>query len=248
MDRRVCVIWVQRPRPSECVLVSVFSITSARACVWLTRFPHGPSGNRREWPPQTPPRHPPFPVGRKKDAGNSTAKIFMLFPLYSMLQGIVTATWRQRPMRPNTPLHGLQCYPKVLSEQNLTNTCKHTCTHTHIRRLKQTKKANSWWLLSFHWTAILWGCLHSGPIKAFMVQPISPGGFADMWVCDWRHNQGQFLDLYQQSRASRRWVCLTAACILNTPRLRENCAAVTTWSISGALCLWVACIFNIAEG
>lgn len=40
-----------------------------RVCVCeleLTHFPRGPSGNRREWPLQTRPRHPPFPARSRR--------------------------------------------------------------------------------------------------------------------------------------------------------------------------------------
>lgn len=39
---------------------------------------------------------------------------------------------------------------------------------------------------AFHCTSIPWGCLHSCPIKAPLVQPISPGGlhtYLSKWMC-----------------------------------------------------------------
>ena len=252
MDHRVCVIWVQRPRRNGCVLVCMFSITSARTCVWLTRFPRGPSGNRREWPPQTPPRHPPFPVGRKKMQETRLPKIFMRFPLYSTLQCIVTATWRQRPVRPNTPLRSLQWHPKALSEQNHTNTCKHThtLTHTHTHTKTKTDKESKFLTAPFL-------SLDRNPVGMFTLWsyqglygsahiPWRFCGHVSVWLeAQPGASSWTFISSLERAGDECVWPGLPSS---TRPGCEKNGAAVTTWSISGALCLWVACIFNIAEG
>ena len=146
-------------------------------CVGLTHFPHGPSGNRREWPLQTLPRHPPFPVGRKRWR-KLNLKYFFPFPLYSMCNVHCNGNMMSPSHGAKYSLLNLQWFPRVLSEQNHANTCKQI--HTHSGTDKESKFLTA---LSFHRTAILWGCLHSGRIKAFMVQTISPGGLC-AWLCE----------------------------------------------------------------
>ncbi len=113
-------------------------------CVWLTHFPRGPSDNRREWPLQTLHRHPPFPVGRKRWR-KLNHRDFLPFPLYSKCNVHCNSDMMSLSHGAKYSLLNPQWYPKVLSEQNHTNTCK----HIHTERLKQTKKANSWRLFPF---------------------------------------------------------------------------------------------------
>lgn len=108
---------------------------------------------------------------RGKDGGNLTAKTSRLFHYTVCATCNVTS-----------PSHGGQntptVYPKVLSEQNHANTCKHI--HTH--RPKQTKRADSWRLFPFIGPQSCGDVYTHGRIKAFMVQPISPGGLRT-WLC-----------------------------------------------------------------
>lgn len=87
--------------------------------VWLTYFPHGPSGSRREWPLQTPPRHPPFPVGRKRWR-KLNHKDSLPFPLYSMCNLHCNRNMMSLPHGAKHSMLKPQWYPKVLSEQNHT--------------------------------------------------------------------------------------------------------------------------------
>lgn len=142
------------------------------ACVWLTHFPHGPSGNLREWPLQTLPRHPPFPVGG--NGGNLTSEISCLFRYTVCATFIVMVIWCHCPVGANTPCSTCSGNPKCY----LNKTTMLTYTNW-IRQRKQIPGGSS-----FHWITVLWGCLHSGRIKAFMVQPISPGHLRT-WLCEW---------------------------------------------------------------
>lgn len=134
------------------------------------------------------------------------------------------------------------------------NTCKQI--HTHSETDKESKFLTA---LSFHRTAILWGCLHSGRIKAFMVQTKSPGGLCT-WLCERTCvclcvHVGLWLEAPAQLKAVPGpypgLVWAGDECVWPQPPSTTQPSwktAVTTWSISGALCLRVACIFNIAEG
>lgn len=69
-----------------------------------------------------------------KDGGNSTSKISCLFPLYSMCNVHCDSDVMSSSHGAKYSLLNLQWYPKVLSEQNQTNTCKHIHTHTDSNR------------------------------------------------------------------------------------------------------------------
>lgn len=161
VDHKVCAIWLQRPKLSVCTLVwSVFSITTCTYLCDLHVFHTDPlvigeNGSYRHCLNTL-----PFLWGGN-DGGNSTTKMSCLLHYTACKTCIVTATWRHSPIGPNTQAQPTKVARSVIWTK--PHKYKHTCTEN-----KTDKEGKFLMVLSFRWTTVLWGCLHSGPFKAFM--------------------------------------------------------------------------------
>lgn len=97
--------------------------------VGLTHFPHGPSDNRREWPPQTPPRHPPFPVGRNIRWKRLYLTDFLFyFSILHVCCCVCEGHWLRRPL----------AQPPVVSEMSYLITQTHVNKHTQTKTQRKT--------------------------------------------------------------------------------------------------------------
>lgn len=153
--------------------------------VWLTYFPHGPSGNQTEWPLQTLPRHPPFPESRKRwrKLNHKNVMPFPLYSTYNMHCNTYIMSLSHGSYTPSLTHNGTPTYYKWMKPHKH----KHTFNET-----KTEKEGKFLMALSSHWITILWGCLHFPPFKAFMILSTYSRGLhnVNMWEWDWR----QFLD------------------------------------------------------